>query len=149
MQQYAISWPGQYLFLYTPIPFFLNWIFSEGQGLILVYSVASRSTFEDLNDIHQRVKRGNAIFMLVGNKCDKTQERQVSKADGAALARQYGCGFIETSAKTTQNVKRLFINLIRSLRQTKDTKQESHQGPHQKPHQSAEEERKPCKCVIL
>ena len=64
--------------------------------------------------------------MLVGNKCDRTREREVSKADGAALARQYGCEFTETSAKTTQNVERLFINLVRSLRQTKDTKKKPH-----------------------
>ena len=57
--------------------------------------------------------------MLVGNKCDKTYEREVSKEEGAALARQFGCEFIETSAKTAQNVERLFMNLVRSLRQTK------------------------------
>ena len=137
---------GQYLlFLYTPIPLFLNWIFSLGEGLILVYSVTSRSSFEHLEDIHQsirRIKRGNTIFVLVGNKCDMTQERQVSKADGAALARQYGCEFIETSAKTTQNVERLFINIVRSLRETKDIKSK------QEPHRSVKKER-PCKCVIL
>jgi len=58
--------------------------------------------------------------MLVGNKCDKTYEREVSKEEGAALARQFGCEFIETSAKTAQNVERLFMNLVRSLRQTRN-----------------------------
>ena len=130
--------------LYGPIPFFLNWIFSEAQGLILVYSVTSRSSFEFLEDILQsirKVRQDNPIFILVGNKCDREWERQVSKADGATLARQYGCEFIETSAKTARNVERLFINLVRSLRQNKDTKQE--------PHQSEKKERKPCECVIV
>ena len=133
-------------FWYTPIPFFLNWIFSEAQGIILVYSVVSRSSFEQLDFFRRsmlRVKEGNPVFMLVGNKCDMTQERQVSKADGAALARHYGCDFIETSAKTTQNVERLFINIVRSLRQTSDTKL------NQEPPQSAKKERKPCNCVIV
>jgi GTPase KRas protein len=96
---------------------------SEGQGFILVYSIASRSTFERLETFRQsmrRVKRGDPIFMLVGNKCDKTYEREVSKDEGAALARQFGCEFIETSAKTAQNVERLFTNLVRMLRQTKN-----------------------------
>ena len=66
-----------------------------------------------------RVKRGHPIFMLVGNKCDKTFEREVSKEEGAALARQFGCDFIETSAKTAHNVERLFMNLVRSLRATR------------------------------
>jgi GTPase KRas protein len=91
-----------------------------------------------------RVKRGNpTIFILVGNQCDKTHERQVSKADGAALARQYGCDFMETSAKTTQNIERLFINIVRSLRQTRDAKSK------QESCQSVKKERKSCDCVIV
>jgi len=122
-----------------------QWI-REAQGIILVYSVDYRLSFERLEIFHQavlRVKRGHAIFMLVGNKCDKAQEREVSKADGAALARQYGCDFIETSTKTTQNVDRLFINLVRSLRQSGETK------PKREPPQSAKKERKPCNCVVM
>jgi GTPase SAR1 family protein len=92
---------------------------SEGQGFILVYSIASRSTFDRLEIFRQsmlRVKRQNPIFMLVGNKCDKIHEREVSKDEGAALARSFGCFFIETSAKTAHNVELVFTNLIRALR---------------------------------
>jgi len=67
----------------------------------------------------RRVKRGDPIFMLVGNKCDKTYEREVSKEEGAALARQFGCPFFETSAKTATNVNELFLDLVRSLRKTR------------------------------
>ncbi|KAF8624806.1 hypothetical protein AX15_005695 [Amanita polypyramis BW_CC] len=98
-----------------------QWV-REGQGFILVYSIASRATFNRLEGFRQsmrRVKRGDPIFMLVGNKCDKIQEREVSREEGAALARQFGCEFIETSAKTAQNVERVFTNLVRALRQTK------------------------------
>ncbi|KAF8203255.1 ras protein [Pholiota molesta] len=97
-------------------------ILSHEFGFILVYSIASRSTFDRLEIFRQsmkRVKRGDPIFMLVGNKCDKTYEREVSKEEGAALARQFGCEFIETSAKTAYNVERLFMNLVRSLRDTR------------------------------
>jgi hypothetical protein len=38
--------------------------------------------------------------------------------EGAALALQFGCEFLETSAKTAQNVERLFKNLVCSLQQT-------------------------------
>jgi len=92
---------------------------SEGQGFILVYSIASRSMFDRLEIFRQsmlRVKRQNPIFMLVGNKCDKIHEREVSKDEGAALARSFGCFFIETSAKTAHNVELVFTNLIRALR---------------------------------
>ena len=95
---------------------------SEGQGFILVYSIASRSTFDRLEIFRQamqRIKQGKPVFMLVGNKCDTT-EREVSRDEGVALARQFGCEFIETSAKTAVNVERLFIHLVRALRKTQD-----------------------------
>ena len=119
------------------------------QGIILVYSVTSRGSFERIEDFYQsmrKIKGDNPIFMLVGNQCDLTHERQVSKADGAALARRYGCDFFETSAKTTQNVERLFINVVRSLRRQLKS---SGNKPKQELRQSEKEERKPCNCVIL
>jgi len=92
----------------------------QGHGFILMYSVTSRSSFDRLDTHRQnmlRSKRGDPIFMLVGNKCDKAYAREVSEEDGAALARQFGCEFIETSAKTTLNVEILFKNIVRALRQ--------------------------------
>ena len=98
----------------------------EGQGFILVYSIASRATFERLDVFRQamlKVKRQKPVFMLVGNKCDKQYEREVSREEGAALARSFGCQFLETSAKTAQNVEQLFMNLVRLLRSTKQQEQ--------------------------
>ena len=109
----------------TYLPRDLLWTqfpFSEGQGFILVYSIASRSTFERLEIFRQsmlRVKRVRPIFMLVGNKSDKSYEREVSREEGYRLAQQFGCDFMETSAKTSQNVENLFTALIRLLRATR------------------------------
>ncbi|KAG2023808.1 Ras protein [Coprinopsis cinerea AmutBmut pab1-1] len=122
-----------------------QWV-REGQGFILVYSIASRSTFDRLEIFRQsmrKVKRGDPIFMLVGNKCDKTYEREVSRDEGRALARQFGCEFVETSAKTAENVERLFTDLVRALRQTRSIES----GPT-----SAQEPQKPKKknkCIIM
>lgn len=95
----------------------------EGQGFILVYSIASRATFERLDVFRQamlKVKRHRPVFMLVGNKCDKQYEREVSREEGAAMARDFGCRFMETSAKTAQNVEKLFTDLVRLLRSSKE-----------------------------
>jgi GTPase KRas protein len=67
-----------------------------------------------------KVKRQGPIFMLVGSKCDKQYEREVSREEGAAMAHAFGCRFLETSAKTTQNVNELFIDLVRLLRSSKE-----------------------------
>jgi GTPase KRas protein len=120
-----------------------QWV-REGHGFILVYSIASRSTFNRLDVFRQsmrRVKRGDPIFVLVGNKCDKAYEREVSKEEGAALARQFGCDFIETSAKSAHNVERLFVNLVRSLRQTRNQEMVAAGGP-------AKPKDKTRKCIV-
>jgi len=101
-----------------------QWV-KEGQGFILVYSIASRASFSRLEVFRQsmlRVKRTEKpIFMLVGNQCDKIHEREVTKQEGADKAKAFGCPFLETSAKTATNVERIFTDLVRSLRLTKPT----------------------------
>lgn len=52
--------------------------------------------------------------VLVGNKIDKEQQRTVSTADGRVRAREYGCAYIETSAKTGHNVKDAFQTAVRA-----------------------------------
>ncbi len=119
---------------------------SEGQGFVLVYSVTSRSTFDRLEIFRQsmkRVKRGNPIFILVGNKSDKTSEREVSKEEGAALAQKFGCDFIETSAQTAQNVERLFMNLVRTLREPRAFSELG--GPNA----STKKRPKMSKCIVM
>lgn len=91
-----------------------------------------------------RVKRNKPIFVLVGNKSDKAYEREVSKEEGQALARSFGCEFLETSAKTAQNVERLFMNLVRALRQTR----QDHLGVPPGPIGPIVKEKKR-KCIIL
>jgi len=124
-----------------------QWV-REGQGFILVYSIASRSTFERLEVFRQsmlKVKRQKPIFMLVGNKCDKTYEREVSREEGIALARTFGCEFMETSARTAYNVELLFTNLVRALRQTKRLENAGSNGKPDKPPKDPKQK----KCVVM
>ncbi|KAF9821842.1 hypothetical protein IEO21_00272 [Rhodonia placenta] len=125
-----------------------QWV-REGQGFILVYSIASRATFDRLDVFRQamlKVKRQKPVFMLVGNKCDKQYEREVSREEGAALARTFGCDFLETSAKTAINVERLFVDLVRLLRQTR---QQEQGPPGQVRSPKEKEKRKGGKCIIM
>lgn len=53
------------------------------------------------------------IHTQVGNKCDESPSvREVSMSEGAAEAANWGCGFLETSAKTNHNVDALFRDLL-------------------------------------
>lgn len=63
-----------------------------------------------------RSERGNdVVIMLVANKIDQTEKRQVTSEEGEKKARDYGVMFIETSAKTGHNVKALFRKLALAL----------------------------------
>ncbi|KAG7004992.1 ras-like protein [Physcia stellaris] len=91
-----------------------------GEGFLLVYSITSRQSFEEILTFQQqilRVKdRDYFPIIIVGNKCDLDMERQVSRQEGEDLARQFNCAFIETSAKSRINVDNAFHNIVREIR---------------------------------
>ena len=92
----------------------------NGQGFVLVYSITSQSTFNDLHDLHEQITRikdtDDVPIILVGNKCDLINERAVSRDQGANLARSFNnCTFLETSAKAKTNVGDIFHDLVRQI----------------------------------
>ena len=46
-------------------------------------------------------------FILIGNKCDLTDKRQVKQEDAQGLANEWKVPYVETSAKTRENVDRV------------------------------------------
>lgn len=104
----------------------------SGEGFLLVYSVTSRNSFDEINGFHRqilRVKDTELVpILLVGNKCDLEKERQVSYEEGAELALQFNCPFFETSAKQKINIEEGFYGLVRIIRrQQEDEKQQQQQ----------------------
>ncbi|KAL0365931.1 UNVERIFIED_CONTAM: Ras-related protein RABC1 [Sesamum radiatum] len=89
----------------------------------IVYDVTRRETFTNLSDIWAKEidlysTNQDCIKMLVGNKVDKEGERVVSKKEGIDFAREYGCLFIECSAKTRVNVEQCFEELVLKILET-------------------------------
>ena len=126
----------------------------EGQGFVLVYSISSRSSFDRLEVFRQsmlRVKGENPTFILVGNKADRNSEREVLREEGQQKARDLGCEFLETSARTAYNVERLFNTLIRTLRSNRDghTNDIPTGGPPPALDPPIKPKKKSPKCVIL
>ena len=86
--------------------------YRESAGVLLVYDVTRRESFDNISMWLEEVKKhnhGNLTAILVGNKCDRGSERQVSAEEAQAYAEEQGIMFIETSATTAQNVDAAFI----------------------------------------
>jgi len=94
----------------------------NGQGFILVYSITSDGSFHELNEIRSQIveikealNQKYVPLILVGNKCDLSNQRVVSTDTGKARATEWGCPFIETSAKLNINVTETFLKITQQI----------------------------------
>nr|XP_044997071.1 ras-related protein Rab-8A isoform X2 [Jaculus jaculus] len=91
--------------------------------------------------------------MILGNKCDVNDKRQVSKERGEKLALDYGIKFMETSAKANINVENAFFTLARDIKAKMDKKLEGNnpQGSNQGVKITADQQKRSSffRCVLL
>eukprot|EP01091_Cochliopodium_minus_P002718 TRINITY_DN1256_c0_g1_i5.p1 TRINITY_DN1256_c0_g1~~TRINITY_DN1256_c0_g1_i5.p1 ORF type:complete len:186 (-),score=37.62 TRINITY_DN1256_c0_g1_i5:160-717(-) len=91
----------------------------NGHGFILVYSITSKNSFNDLNEFRDQILRvkdtDQSPLVLIGNKVDLEDQRAVTKEEGQNLAKEWNCPFFESSAKTRYNIEELFYDLIRQI----------------------------------
>ena len=123
---------GQKLEIFRPACIFLKFSFlgqeeyscmrdqwtRDSKCFLLVFSITSRASFEQVTALGEMVKRikdsDDVPIMLVGNKIDLEDKREVSSQEGSEMSKRMGFGgYIETSAKTRQNVEEAFFNLVR------------------------------------
>ncbi|XP_062959878.1 ras-related protein Rab-42 [Cynocephalus volans] len=90
-------------------------------GVLLVFDVTNRKSFEHIRDWHQEVManqgRDKAIFLLVGHKSDLQSTRCVSAQEAEELAASLGMAFMEASAKNNCNVDLAFDTLAHAIQQ--------------------------------
>lgn len=87
-------------------------------GALLVYDISRRQTFQNicrwLEELRMHSDSG-IVTMLVGNKCDLKEAREVSVDDGAALAQSEDLFFMETSALDSTNVSIAFQTIVKEI----------------------------------
>ncbi|CAN8065138.1 unnamed protein product [Agarophyton chilense] len=87
-------------------------------GALLVYDITKKNTFESVARWLKELKDhadSKIVVMLVGNKCDLKNERQVSVEDGTEAAAKFGLSFLETSALDATNVDESFKQVLEQI----------------------------------
>ncbi|XP_010909337.1 ras-related protein RABA5e [Elaeis guineensis] len=87
-------------------------------GALIVYDISRRTTFDSVSRWLQELSTHSDTTiarMLVGNKCDLENIREVSVEDGKSLAEAEELFFIETSALDSTNVQKAFEIVIRDI----------------------------------
>jgi len=94
-------------------------------GYMIVYSVASRQSFEMVPIIRDKILNHLGAswvpMVIVGNKSDlKPEQRQVPAAEGQKLAEEYKCSFTEASARLNSNVVEAFTLVISEIEKSQN-----------------------------
>lgn len=88
-------------------------------GILLVYDITSEKSFDSIRNWIRNIEEhasSDVERMLIGNKCDMNDRRQVSKERGEKLAIEYGMKCMETSAKLNENIENAFFTLARDIK---------------------------------
>jgi len=119
----------------------------SGEGFLLVFSLADRSSFEEVYKFHKQVlrvkDRDEFPMLIVGNKADLEKNRQVSIDECMNLAKQLKTPYIECSAKNRMNVDQAFFELVRLIRKFQALERPLHQE------KDSPTTKKKSKCSIL
>lgn len=83
--------------------------------VFLVYDISSKPSFDNIPNWINFIKSiENTTLVLCGNKID-LDKREVKKEEGEELAKKEGISFFEVSAKTDENIKNMFYNVVADL----------------------------------
>lgn len=97
--------------------------FRSGEGFLCVFSITELESFAATTEFREqilRVKGDEQIpFLLVGNKSDLEDKRQVTAEEAQVKAMEWKVAYVETSAKTRANVDKVFFDLMREIRSRK------------------------------
>ena len=90
----------------------------NADGILLMYDITNRESFDAISNWMKGIidRKGNDFpIVLVGNKIDKENERDVTKEEGKQLGIKYRISFLEMSIKTGENVEECALELINKI----------------------------------
>ena len=92
-----------------------NAYYKGAKGVIVLYDICRKKSFENVDkwiDDFKSKADDDAVIILIGNKSDLDDKREVSKEEGESKAQMNKFAFMETSAKDNNNVQKAFETLF-------------------------------------
>ena len=92
--------------------------YKGSKGALVVYDITQKKTFENIEKWVNDLKAAGdpkITIILIGNKNDLDDKRQVSKDQGEEKARSFGCAFLETSAYSGDNIDKAFNYMVKEI----------------------------------
>ena len=92
--------------------------YKGSSGAIIVYDITRRKTFDNIDKWYSEIVAkcpSDLVIVLVGNKMDLEEEREVKYQEGLDKAKDLGMAFMETSALTAQNINEVFKKEIMDI----------------------------------
>ncbi|XP_076328271.1 ras-related protein Ral-A-like isoform X1 [Tachypleus tridentatus] len=106
--------------------------FRSGEGFLCVFSITEHESFSATAEFREQILRvkgdENIPFLLVGNKADLEDKRQVAVDEAQSKAQQWNVPYVETSAKTRANVDKVFFDLMREISKRKLAESKTNNG---------------------
>ena len=102
----------------------------KADGVILVYDITSDKSFKLLSKWLGKIEGIKQQFKMIilGNKCDLEEKREVAIEDGKKYAAKHNAPFMEVSAKSNTNVVGAFERVIKDTYEMKKEKLSSSKG---------------------
>ena len=92
--------------------------FKGAHGILLIYDVTNKDSFKNLENWLIEIEKNSSdkvLKILLGNKCDLSDDREIQSEEGKAFAVRNGMEFMETSAKMNTNVSEAFETLAKIM----------------------------------
>ena len=108
----------------------VNQYYRNVNGIILVYDITNAESFENIDSwyseaVHYAENKDRLKMVLIGNKKDQEEEREVTVEEGERYARERGMAFVEVSAKDIKCLEKM-DDLLLTLSHQMMTDREEH-----------------------
>ena len=92
--------------------------YKGSKGALVIYDITRKETFANIEKWVNDLKTAGdpkITIIIIGNKSDLADKRQIAKEEGEEKAKSFGCAFLETSAFNGENIDKAFDIMVKEI----------------------------------